>query len=96
MSLVLLTRARLNWDKGDLTTYRNILTSQLSAVSLPTDALVCNGLCDGTHCNALEEYYTCTSLISCMHSAAEFSIPVCKVGVTLFLVKTFVHIHILA
>ena len=52
--------------QNDLTTYRHILTSQLSAVSLLTDAFVCNGQCDGTHSNASPVCITLQKFLSCV------------------------------
>jgi len=73
------TITKLNWDRGDLNRYRLALSSHLSDIKLPVCALNCNGDCDGKHHAELQSYFT--SLSSCLHKAAECSVPVYKVGI---------------
>ena len=70
---------KLHWDKGDLNSYRSSLSHYLANICLRVEALVCNGRCNGSHTQQLENYSN--SISCCMHTAASSNIPVVKTGV---------------
>jgi len=70
------------WDSADLSYYLAVLTSSLSCLSLPMDALLCRGTkCTelaSEHANSLDNYHS--SIISCLQYATKVCVPPVKVG----------------
>ena len=71
--------ARLDWQRADIGRYQSVLTSLLSNIALPVDALLCGDtLCD-IHSDSLDNYYN--SIVECLLAASKCSVPAVKVGV---------------
>jgi len=73
---------KFRWDRADLSYYQAVLTSSLSSLSLPIDALLCRST-EGPeqaseHARSLDNYYT--DIISCLQYATKVCIPQVKVG----------------
>ena len=69
---------KLQWEKADLGWYRYVLSGLLSELTIPTEALCCSEPGCHKHFCALEAYYL--DLISCLHDAANMTVPKVKVN----------------
>jgi len=56
---------KLMWDKADLDLYRSVLQLQLSRITIPTDALLCDHcMCSEQHELLLDKYYN--DIVNCL------------------------------
>ena len=69
---------KLMWDKADLDLYRLVLQQQLSQITLPVDALLCDSDMCCSHDILINEYYQ--DIVNCLTTASMQAVPSQKVG----------------
>jgi len=73
---------KFRWERADLSYFQAVLTSSLSSLSLPTDAVRCRGTeCTeqaSKHANSVDNCYS--NIISCLQYATKVCGPEVKVG----------------
>jgi len=70
---------KLMWDKADLDLYRSVLQWQLSRITIPTDALLCDHcMCSEQHELLLDKHYS--DIVNCFATSSEQSVLSQRVG----------------
>ena len=70
---------RLDWKVADICRYQLVLSTLLSRIQLPVDALLCQDTLCKSHSDSLECYYK--KITDCLLSASRQSVPTVKTGV---------------